>query len=567
MITIVMAFYDRQQQLTKTLLSFCNSAHRDFNVVIVDDCSPEDIVLPWLPYKVDVIKLSEKKWHNAAPVFNLGIEHALKYNPEIIIIHNPECFHIGDVISYAAANVTDSNYISFGCFMLSHDDSVNGVDVMALSKKNNFIQKADANGDWTNPVSAWGNHPTIDPLAFHYCAAIKTSNLRKLNGFEERFSLGVAFEDDYLVRQVKNLGLKIEITAYPFVAHQWHKSIWRRSDVPNLWDINQKILYELIPHKLYRASHLFTPDFDQPASGKPWYLKVPKIMHTYWGGDDLPYIRYLTLKSFADHNPGWEVCLWTPRKVAADMSWMSSEHKYHLKCTNYLQQLLDLPIKIKVVDFDAIGFDDKASEVHKADFIRIKVMHEIGGAWTDMDVIYFNSMEDMSINSPDNASKETFVCLSHYGHSSGFMMSTSQSRFFKQMASVISKEFNPDVYPCIGPLMFDKYHPTLKTILNSANIPMDTVYAYDARHIPELVGINVHRFTPESIGCHWYAGHKVWGPFLNKTDGGLRNLPPSIISTLLRGEKVPIIKKTVPSLTQKERRRDDLCSRRFRDAW
>ncbi len=118
----------------------------------------------------------------------------------------------------------------------------------------------DDKGDWTTPVTGWGNHPIYDPVAFHYCAAITTSNLRKINGFEERLYAGVSFEDDYLVRQIRNLGLKIEITEYPFVAHQWHTSKIRMSNVKELWDLNQKILYELIPLKEYRAKHILTPD-------------------------------------------------------------------------------------------------------------------------------------------------------------------------------------------------------------------------------------------------------------------------------------------------------------------
>lgn len=261
MITIVMAYYDRQEQLNKTLLSLCNSLYKDFNVVVVDDDSPSDIVLPSLPYEVHIIKLRNKTWHNAAPVFNTGFAYALnKKKADIIIIHNPECYHVGDVLSYANNHVNDRNYISFGCFMLSKEDSYRDIDVVELSRKNNFITFMDDRGDWTNPVSSWGNHPTIDPVAFHYCSAITADNLRKINGFEERFSYGVAFEDDYLVRQIKNMGLAIEITTYPFVVHQWHTSNIRRSMVGELWDINQKILHQLIPQKLYKAQHLITPD-------------------------------------------------------------------------------------------------------------------------------------------------------------------------------------------------------------------------------------------------------------------------------------------------------------------
>lgn len=91
MITIVMAYYQRQQQLLRTLLSFTQSQYKDFNVVIVDDCSPSDIVLPPLPFDVKIIK-NKTKSINSVVVFNTGFNEALKSWPDVVLIHNPECY-------------------------------------------------------------------------------------------------------------------------------------------------------------------------------------------------------------------------------------------------------------------------------------------------------------------------------------------------------------------------------------------------------------------------------------------------------------------------------------------
>jgi hypothetical protein len=63
---------------------------------------------------------------------------------------------------------------------------------------------------------------------------------------------------------------------------------------------------------------------------------------------------------------------------------------------------------------------------------------------------------------------------------------------------------------------------------------MDVVYAHDASHIPELLNGSPPRFNDESIGVHWYAGYGAWEEFIRKTDGGLINLPNTIIGNLLR---------------------------------
>ena len=260
-ISIVMTYYDRQFQLNKTLKSYEKSSFKDFNVVIIDDGSPVDIILPEVPFEVAVVKIKDKNWLSQSVPFNTGFNYALNYNPDIILITEPECYHIGDVLSYAAG-VKYDEYISFGCFKISKEVTFAEMDVESLARRNQFVITQTPDGDWDQTVNAWGNHPTIDPVAFHYCCAIKTSNLMKLNGFDERFKDGVSFEDDYFVRQVRNLGLKIEITAYPFVVHQWHERLSHNimKNAPELWNRNHQVLRDLVELKEYRAKHFITKD-------------------------------------------------------------------------------------------------------------------------------------------------------------------------------------------------------------------------------------------------------------------------------------------------------------------
>ena len=255
MISIVIPYYDRQYQLDKTLTSLTESSYNDFNVVIVDDDSLADIILPILPYHVDVIKLGNKTWSNVAPVYNIGFKYALRKNPDIIIIQSPECYHVGDVLSYANKNITDKNYIAFGCFRIDKETTFKEHDIKTLSSTNYCVSSADfKDGD-----NAWWNHPIYNAIPQYWCAAISTDNLIKLNGIDERFSYGYAREDGYFVHQVKNLGLKIEITDYPFVVHQWHDHIM--PDNAEILVRKNADLYEiLMKDDNYRSYHILTPN-------------------------------------------------------------------------------------------------------------------------------------------------------------------------------------------------------------------------------------------------------------------------------------------------------------------
>lgn len=242
MTSIVITYFNRELQLLKTLESFLQYDPDSFNVVIVDDESPNPLQLPEYPFKVIVKRLENKTWSNTCSVHNEGIHEALKSNPDIIIIQNAECYHFGNILSYAQT-VTDENYITFGCYSLGKEES--------FEVRNDRIAAFD--GD-----SAWYNHSVHRPLALHFCSAITTKNLIKLNGFDERLSQGIAYEDNMFVHQIRNLGLRIDIIDFPMVFHQYHYDGLNRD--PDLINKNAKLFEELSKGTDYRAIHKLTPD-------------------------------------------------------------------------------------------------------------------------------------------------------------------------------------------------------------------------------------------------------------------------------------------------------------------
>lgn len=243
MIAIVATYYNREKQLLKTLESFKRYNPEDFNVVIVDDNSPEDISLPDLSFEVTILKLKTKQWINPGLTFNIGFDHALESNPEAIVIQNAECYHNGDIIASVKQRLTKRNYLSFACYSLGKNEDVN---LTTLNKR-----AASGNGD-----SAWYNHSRYRPVALHFCCAITSENLRKLNGFDERFAMGLGYEDDYFIHQVRTLGLKVEIIDNPFVFHQYHYDVKAFNFDLDLYNRTAFLCNQLKAEKKYRAERL-----------------------------------------------------------------------------------------------------------------------------------------------------------------------------------------------------------------------------------------------------------------------------------------------------------------------
>lgn len=242
-ITILLTYLNRPESLQWTLKSFLKYDPKDFEVLIIDDNSKEDIAIPDLPYKVRVIKFTNEPWVNKYTcLLNMGFMYALDNDPDIIIMQHSECYHVGDILSYAK-KINDQTYISFGCYSLGKDETPESFEILDRPCQ-------------TDGQRSWYNHPVIRPKGYNFCSAITAKNLIKLNGFDERFKDGCAFEDDYFLHQIAMLGLKIDITAEPFVFHQYHPVMWD----PAKWPINQRVYETLRQGTEFRAKHLLTPD-------------------------------------------------------------------------------------------------------------------------------------------------------------------------------------------------------------------------------------------------------------------------------------------------------------------
>ena len=144
-----------------------------------------------------------------------------------------------------------------------------------------------------------------------------------------------------------------------------------------------------------------------------WHLSVPKIAHFYWGGGKLLYMRYLSIKTFIKYNPDWQVIFWYPKEPFTGRSWYTDMYPAKIReeiCKDYLPEVMKITSPM-AVDFKSLGARKNLAEVHKNDFIRVNAMYLYGGLWSDMDIIYFKSVNELEVNKPENKDKQVFVCI------------------------------------------------------------------------------------------------------------------------------------------------------------
>ncbi len=244
-----MSYYNRLLQLEHTLKTFEKSSSKNFEVVVVDDFSNEENSLENLPSKfpsmkikvIDMRKLVKQKTYcNPCVPYNMGFRNAIG---DKIIIQNPECCHVGDLISFVEQNLVDSEYLSFHCWASSRPDLK-----LLHSGQNINIGKEEGKAKWYN-------HQLHRPVAYHFTSAITKKDLSELNGFDESFSMGFNYDDNEFVERIKNKNMNIRFIDSPMVIHQYHGKSYGHPDNPEPTVDNFKLLQETIQSKKVRAEN------------------------------------------------------------------------------------------------------------------------------------------------------------------------------------------------------------------------------------------------------------------------------------------------------------------------
>jgi len=256
-----------------------------------------------------------------------------------------------------------------------------------------------------------------------------------------------------------------------------------------------------------------------------WYLKkIPKILHLYWGNEKLSFLRFISITSFLNYNPDWEIRLYVPTVLGEPPTWKSHEYQQEYIGINYFDCLKILPIDIIEVDFRGFQLDNYLPEVHKSDFLRWHVLQTAGGVYADTDILYFYSLEYLSFNTKENQDMDSCFCLNEKWadpHSIGFLMARPDREIFHDLKNNCFEKYDPKNYQGWGSAILNKAYPTWSTFQKSFpgqvlfNLPMDVFYSYGEDVLAMYNGSKKTYYTDRSLGLHWYGGHPRTREFEN----------------------------------------------------
>jgi len=494
--SIIMAYFNRKEQLLVTLKGFeTNYKLYNFEVIIVNDASNDENNLDGIeqefsfPIQVYKISIQEKKNRkNPCIPYNIGFQ---KSRGDVIIIQNPECFHVGDLLGYVKQNLKNNNYITFSCFSPNnHNFTKNVLENPELIYNQDFLQENEK----IFPVQ-WFNHPTIRRTYYHFCSAITQRNLKFLGGFDERFQYGISCDDDELVHRIKfNLRLSPCVVSpeLGFVIHQFHDTERRKipPEVKEKVDFNQNLMTTI-----YRQSK---------------QVPFPKILHTYWDGSNMSFLHYTTFLSFIKYHPDWTIIVHQPLFRTDEKTWKTNENKIEYTGENYFHKLsTHSQINFNIVDFNELGFFNAVSEIIKSDFLRYYMLYTFGGVWADTDIIFIKNIEliintkkqNIVVKYNDEENRDSVYSI-------GFLCARKESLLFKMLLQKCKQYYNPKSYQSIGSPLLSlilQKNPNIKD--NCLVLTQNSYLPISYHNLDELYTKTVD-IPMDSFGIHWYNGHE-----------------------------------------------------------
>lgn len=258
---------------------------------------------------------------------------------------------------------------------------------------------------------------------------------------------------------------------------------------------------------------------------------IPKQIFFFWGNEQMSWMRYMTLKSFRLFNPDWKMILYVSKCTILNKPWTDEvlQDFFSFNGVNYYADIKELNIEIREWDLNKINIKrdiniTNISPSQMSNFFKWYTLYEIGGIYSDLDIIYFKPI-DKFYNELVNSLYDTAICETSY-LSIGLLASVKNNKFFLDIFDSCFANFDEKIYQTAGVWNIAKLYGyqslwTYGTFIDKArkkypdlsfyNIPFNLVYPLDSNYIEYAFtkDIKISNLPSNTIGYHWYAAHPI----------------------------------------------------------
>jgi hypothetical protein len=252
--------------------------------------------------------------------------------------------------------------------------------------------------------------------------------------------------------------------------------------------------------------------------------KIPKIAHCFWyHPSGLPFLRYLSIASFAIQNPECDLRFYSLPGLATGRAFNSHEQSVEHISKDYTELLLSLPNVSRTevpAELTANLSIQLSTAVHVSDVLRVYLLSTVGGYWIDSDIVFTTSLRNSFIGLKENENVDTLLSLTSLGaicpyvtHRIGLLASSVENVLFRSIMESLKTKTSTSEYQAFGSVLYNELYPTTRSIykkhrsLSVLILPNHAVYSL---HLTELLSnrIRIENFVNNSliVGCHWYGG-------------------------------------------------------------
>jgi len=484
--SIVITTYDKPESLDIVLSSIIKQKPPfDFEIIVVNDGPSYKTIEVCAKYyeHIKYLATGKEEYGNPAVARNVGYREA---RGDVILCQCDDVIHISD-------NVIERlvNELQPGEFL--------------LSKTENWVY---SNGAPVRYISDYCS-PDKRSVPFFFCGTVLRKDLYAVGGNDEDF-VKVCYDDNWFADcLIKGLGLKPRHSTDILTHHTSHRQLkGGRVD-----ELESKNLYNA------KVAEAKKTGVWQASSG-PWAFNkqsIPKVMNFFWAGGEIPWLRYLTLKSFRELNPDWKVNLY-------------STEQYNLSELDIETKLWMPPVK-------------NLSHEHASDVFQWELLSTDGGFYSDMDILYIKPVQDNWLLT------DVLTCLSLGYMTIGFFGASPENTLFSDIYCEAIRRYNPREQQNTGACAVYRLgglkntwtkiqspgRKAMEILLNKHRhiryneLCQDTIYPWAWNKL-ECIWNRVLEVPPNTIGIHWFGGAKRSQEMCNLVTPGSINQYPCTLT-------------------------------------
>lgn len=268
--------------------------------------------------------------------------------------------------------------------------------------------------------------------------------------------------------------------------------------------------------------------------------RIPKKLHMYWDKSPMSRLQVFTIETFHKLNPDWKIFVYMPKQ-----GYTRNAHyipDYTGKDFFNLIESFDY-VKIIEIDINDYYINGDLHNILRSDIFRCHILYDVGGVWSDFDVIWLKPLTHM-LNVEyvgDNKINDmgAMVCLFNTikgHHNVGVLFSAPKHGMYSEL---IEAADNLQQFPENFPKFY--YDRDTDTYNHQAFGVLLWEYLYKtfidvSKKYDDVVGLKYETFAPYSIynmeqlfmrndlsplnsnnviGVHWFNGHKYSKQYIN----------------------------------------------------